>query len=169
MKKNLAIIAIALVAILATPFILSVSADTSDISIKWYIPSDISISISYPTGLSDVQFKPASKTFVGQDAESQADGTQAFNVTNTGNVNIDLAGNFTADLPAGITFFNLSTVFATENAWFWVPANDTTPQTIKTALTIGSQQGYYAWSSGTNVANTSYPLTKSFRITSSAS
>lgn len=169
MKKNLAIVAIALVAILATPFILSVSADTSDISIKWYIPSDLGISISYPTGLSDVQFKPTSDTFSGQDAYQQTAVVRAFNVTNTGNVNIDLKGNFTADLPAGITFFNLSTVFATENMLFWVPANDTTQRTIKTALTVGSQQGFWAWSSGTNVANTSYPLTKSFRITSSAS
>ena len=169
MKKNLVILAIALVVVLATPFIMSATADTSNISIKWYIPSDISMSIAYPTGLSDVQFKPVSKTFTGRDAESQIDGTQAFNVTNTGNVNIDLDANFTADLPTGVTFFNLSTTFANENEWFWVPANDTTQQTIKTGLASAGVVGYYAWSSGVNVANTSYPITKTLRIISSAS
>lgn len=163
-KIGAILVTIAMIAIMATP----VLADTSDISIKWYIPSDTSISVQYPTGLSDVQFKPASPTFAGQDAESQADGTYAFNVTNTGNVAIDISGAFTGSIPANMDYFNLSTTFADETEFWWTTANDTSGQTIVSNLAISGTQGFYSWSSGTDVANSSYPITDTFRLTSTA-
>jgi hypothetical protein len=145
-------------------------ADSSNVSIKWYIPSDIGISIAYPTALTDVEFRPTSQTFSHQGAESQADGTPAFNITNTGNVDMDLDAVFTSDMPTNVTQFNITQTWAIpwNPQFFWTDANDTTPQTIYSGLAQGLAVEYYCNSTGTNVANTTYPFSRNFQITSSA-
>ena len=166
-KKILVVLwSIVMISLIATPAL----ADTANVSVKWYIPSDLGMSVQYPTGNTAVEFRPASGTFDDEGADSQADGTYAFNVTNTGNVNIDIAGNFTQDLPTNVEFFNLSLTWAQLPTpdWFWVPANDTSQQTIVTNLAVSGVEGFYANSTGTDVANDTYPHTKTFRLTSTA-
>lgn len=155
-----------MIAGIATP----VMADTANVSVKWYIPSDLSMSVQYPTGNSAVDFKPASGTFDDEGADSQADGTYAFNVTNTGNVAINISGTFTTDLPANVEFFNLTLEWASLPTpdWFWVPANDTSSQWLVDNLAISGVEGFYANTTGTDVANDTYPHTKTFQLTSVA-
>ena len=143
---------------------------TANVSVKWYIPSDVAISVSYPTGLGAVEFRPAGENFSGQDAHQQVeDTTWAFNVTNSGNVEVALSGAFSTDLPTGVTFFNLSSAFGTEDQHFWVPANDTSSAEFMSALAVDAQQGFYCWSSGTEVVNASWPMERTFQVTTTPS
>lgn len=174
MKHNMKkVLILAVVAVMSMCIVLpGVIGDTANIAIKWYIPSDLGITIQYPTGKAHIEFRPSGQTFVGEDADGQDSGTSAMNVTNSGNVDMDLDANISGsfDLPAGVTYFNLSTTFGNENEWWWTPANETTQQTIDTSLGMGNTQEYWCWSSGTNVANTTYPLDETkLKIESSAS
>ena len=159
-----------IVSITSPVLIETARADTANVSVKWYIPTDTGITISYPTGKSAIEFRPASKTFSGQGADSQADGTYAFDVTNDGNVDIDVSAKFTTDFPSGVTLFNVSTTWGTEDMWWWTSSNETTnSQTLVSSLSPSSSQGFYAYSSGTDVINASWPMERTFQLTSSAS
>ena len=156
---------------LATPIM--VSADTRNITIQWYIPSDIGLSFAYPTGKSAVEIRPASRNFSAQGADSQSNGVHAFNITNTGNVNIDLSASFTTDMPTNVSLFNVTYTWGqwTPGAtmYWWTDSNDTNSQDIYAGLTPTSAVGYYCNSSGTMVENTTYPFERTFQVVSSAS
>jgi hypothetical protein len=134
------------------PMIETAQAVSYTVTVKWIVPADYSLSISYPTGNSEIDFSPLGKNFTGLDADDQLSTVWAMNITNIGNAAVDISANFTAGAMAtGITFFNLSTTFANEKMWFWVPANATTAQEISDNLAVGSHGGWWAWSSGVNV------------------
>lgn len=133
-------------------FIQNVRAADYNVTVRWTIPGDYSVSISYPTGETMIIFEPTGKTFGARDAKGQTASIRAMNLTNTGNAIIDITANFTSGAMAtNITFYNMSTVFLTENQHWWIPGNCTTPQEIKDSLGVAAQQGFWAWSSGVNV------------------
>jgi len=134
------------------PFIETAEATSYTVTVKWVVPADYSLSFSYPTGLGEIDFSPTGKNFTGRDADLQSITVWAMNITNTGNAAVDIDANFTAGgMATNVTFFNLSTTFADENMWFWVPANATTAQEIQADLGVYAHQGWWAWSSGVNV------------------
>jgi hypothetical protein len=157
-------------ACLSTPESLA-KADEYNVIIKWVIPSDYSLTISYPTGKGEIDFTAVGQNFTGLGADSQtyvANAVYAMNITNSGNIAVYIRGNFTsAGMATGITFFNISQT-STNRRWvYWAVANQTTQQIIASALAIGGHVGYFAWSSGATVAPGT--TTKTFKINSAAS
>jgi len=150
-----------------------VLSDTANVSIKWYIPSDTTLEVEYPIGYTSVDFRPGSRNFSDLGADGQATpSTYAFNVTNNGNVDIDIEGAFTTDMPTNVTWFNISTTMptdATDYDFMWKHDNDTVGQAIITSLSPQSKTGFFANTSGVMVENTTYPFSKTFQLTSSAS
>jgi len=160
----------ALAIVLAGVFILPALADTSNVTVKWTIPQDVSFSVAYPTGLTAIEFEPTGASFTNQPAKSQGASTPAINFTNTGNVNIDLSAAFTADFPTNVTEFRINTTNDYNGGWYWTDANETTSQTIKTGLAPGSTVEYWAWTSSTGkVPYSATPYERTWQITSSAS
>lgn len=148
----------------------SVISDTQNVTVRWYIPSDLGISIQYPAGLSTVDFRPASMNFTNQSADGQAAITPVMNITNIGNVDMNISANFTATaLPEGTTFVNISDDFNIADRWYWTNATRTTLKWIistGTPLAPTSTKGFWMWSSGVNVVNTSYPISCTLVISS---
>jgi hypothetical protein len=130
------------------------SATVYNVTVKWTVPADYSLGISYPTALSGIEFEPAGQNFTGLGAKSQDDSPVvcAMNITNNGNAAIDIAANFTlGGMATNVTSFNLTTTFADQNMYFWLIANATTGQDIATALGSAAHVGYWAFTNGTRV------------------
>jgi len=170
MLKKIVALAVVLTALpLLTPLI--AHADTANVTVKWTIPQDISFSVSYPTGLTAIEFEPSSASFTNEPAKNQDDTTPAMRVTNTGNVNIDISAVFTSDFPTNVTEFRLNTANDYTGGWYWTDANETTnSQTIVSSLAPGSSEDFWAWSSSTGkVPYSATPYERTLQLTSSAS
>lgn len=158
-----------IVAMFLTPLLASNAiAEEYNVTVRWVIPSDYTLSISYPSGETEIKFTPSGMNFTAEEPVGQTASVRAMNITNTGNADVYVRANFTAAFPTGVTTFNLTTTHGTPNEWFWVGAsNETAQHVIASALSMGSHQGYYAFSSGTEVAfqNT----TKTLRLISAGS
>lgn len=172
-KLNIALlfVIIASMAVSAILIYPVVTATEYNVTVKWVIPSDYSLTISYPTGKGEIDFSPAGQNFSGQGADSQtytANAVYAMNMTNSGNVAVYIRGNFTSNgMASGVTKFNLTTTSACHKQYWWVVANQSTQQIIYTALASAAHTGFFAFSSGTTV--TAGTTTKTFKINSAAS
>jgi hypothetical protein len=170
-KKIFVILVLGLMFLTSLPMVPNARAETEDVTVKWYIPSDISIDIAYPTGLTGIEFRPLSMTFSDQDAYLTVGGTPSVRVTNSGNVAINLKLNLTGDLPTGVIYYNISTriVYATSlMKLYWGTANETTQLTTNGSIAISGTRDLYASACGEDVANTTYPINKKMRIISIA-
>lgn len=150
-----------------TSIIQLATADTQNVTLKYIIPQVTTFSVSYPTGLNDIEFQPSGATFTNEPASGQDSSTAAMRITNTGNINIKIDARLTADLPTGVTEFRLNTANSPSGGWYWTDSNETTQQTIISSLAMGSSQNFWAFSSGTNVPAGTYTSTL-LRLTSSA-
>jgi hypothetical protein len=168
-NKLFVVLVLGLLFVMSLPMVPTAKADSEDITVKWYIPSDISIDIAYPTGLTGIEFRPAAMTFADEDAYLTIGGTPSVRVTNSGNVAINLKLNLTADLPTGVYYYNISTrvVYATSlMKFYWDAANETTQLTTNGSIAAAGTRDLYASADGENVANTTYPINKKMRIIS---
>jgi hypothetical protein len=143
-----------------------------NVTTTWNVPTSIAFSVSFPTGLTNITFAPASATFTNEPAQSQSDATAAYRITNDGNVNIDISAVFTTDFPGGVTEFRTATASSSGapsgTQWWWTDTNETTnSQVIVTALAPSSTADRWAWSTGTNVVGGYSERT--YQLTSSAS
>lgn len=87
------------------PMTFEAKASTADVTVTWVIPSDKTISVSYPTSLTAVTFTPGVATFARQKADSQTDAVAAYRVTNDGNVAVKVTGQFSGTPPSGVSEF----------------------------------------------------------------
>ena len=157
------------------PLVFEARASTASVTVTWVIPTDKTIAVSYPTGLTASRFSPALSSFARQVADSQTDGVGSFAVTNNGNVAVTISGVFTGSFATGIAEYRIanassSGVPSTGQIW-WCgatsdtgqspagscsgSANATTSRTMMgTAQTLaaGATHTWWAWSWGTTVA-----------------
>jgi hypothetical protein len=168
--------------------IMPAMASTANATVTWNIPTDKTISLSYPANTTDVVFHPSTGTFAQLYAAGQGNGTTAaFRITNDGNVNVNIAAAFTATFPTGVAEFriaNTSTAGAPVGPggirWWCgstsdtgdTPAggcsgtnNETASWTISTALIPTGTADKWAWSWGTGV--TPGIVKRTFQLTSS--
>lgn len=194
-KLNLAlclgiVIALGVFAFGPPQMFLTARAATADVTVTWVIPSDLSLSVSYPTALVAVRFSPGTATFAELAADSQgASGVPAsFRVTNNGNTALRLDAAFTGTFPSGVAEYriaNASSSSLPSSGQIWwcggtsdtgqTPAgacsganNETTSRTLMgTAekLGVGNTHDWWSWSWGVNVAAGS--VSRTLTITSS--
>ena len=168
--KNFSVLAVALVVLSALSFsvIPTTLAETSSVTVRWTVAAEYGITVSLPANTDNILFEPAGQNFTETAATGQTPSVAAMNITNTGNASIKIMANFSADLPTGVTYVNISVADNTNASgkyWF-VPANDTTPQEIEDSIVIGSSQLFWFWTSGVEVA--AGTTDKTFTVTSSA-
>jgi len=96
---GLAIIAAYALGIVALSY--TARAATASVTTTWVIPTDKTIAVSYPTGLTAVRWSPTGSTFSRLAADSQTDGVAAYRVTNNGNVAVKVTGQFAGTPPGG--------------------------------------------------------------------
>ncbi len=137
-------------------FVGQVQAAQEDVTMRWNIPQDLSFSVSYAPTHTRIDFDPASGTFTDLKASDQTDAQWAYRLTNDGNVNLDFSAEFTSDFPGGVTEFktcDASSGDAPSGAcWWWDDTNETTQQTIVSALTPASDEDLWGWATGSGVA-----------------
>lgn len=165
-------VGLALVMALALPgFAGSAFAATQDVTTTWNVAQDTSFSVSFPAGHAGVDFDPTSGDFTDLKATNQTDAQWAYRVTNDGNVNIDVSAAFTGDFPSGVTEFRTCTASSGDapsgTCWWWTDTNETTSQTVSTALAPGANADRWAWTTGSGVTAGTYTAT--YRLTSAAS
>lgn len=152
----LALVSVIGLAVLAT-VPLPVRAAVSDVTTTWNIPVSTAFSVSFPFGNTNITFAPSSATFTDEPAEDQTDAVSSYNITNDGNVNIDIHAIFTTDFPSGVTEFRTANSSsggsppAASSIW-WTNANETSSnQTIIGNLAPAASFNKWAWSTGSNV------------------
>ena len=145
----------------------TIMADSQNVTVRWIVPADTTIAVSYPSGESNVVFEPSGKTFTDEPAKSQTGSNAALRITNNGNTAVSINASFSTDLPTGITFVNVSVGDNTNSTLYWyVPANDTDDQELDDSIAAaGGTQDFWFWSSGTDVAEGT--VDKTFTVTSS--
>ncbi len=142
-----------------------------DLTVTFNIPTSIAFSVSFPFGNTNITFSPVSATFTDEAAEDQTDAISSYNITNDGNVNINLNAIFQTEFPSGVTEFRTCTASSggspSGTCYWWTDTNDTTSnQTIVSSLAPAGQANRWAWASGTNTAGGWTELT--YRLTSEA-
>ena len=165
LKKIAVVVLIGAVSIL--PFVMNAYADTETVTLKYVIPQVTTFSVSFPTGLTDIEFQPSGASFTNEPAYQQSASTAAMRITNTGNVAIKIDANLTTDLPTNVTEFRLNTANDASGGWYWTDTNETTTQTIISSLAIGASEDFWAWSTGSNVPAGTYTSTQ-LQLVSSA-
>lgn len=131
-----------------------VAAVNYNVVVQWTIPSDLGITITYPTGKSQIEFAPTGKTFANQSAVDQTTVVAALNISGAGNTNILVKFNLTGTAPTGMTFFNTSKLgTGNPHQYWWTNVNWTTQQTVIASLAVGTYQRFWAYSSGTDIAS----------------
>ena len=166
MLKKIAVVAL-IGAVSILPFVMNAYAETKTVTLKYVIPQVTTFSVSFPTGLTDIEFQPSGATFTNEPAYQQSASTAAMRITNTGNVAIKIDANLTTDLPTNVTEFRLNTANDYNGGWYWTDANETTTQTIIDSLAIGADEDFWAWSAGSNVPAGTYTSTQ-LQLVSSA-
>ncbi len=151
---SLMISAITIALFVAAPI---ASADTVNVTTTWNVPTSTAFSVSYPFSNTNITFSPSSATFTDEPAEDQTDAISSYNITNDGNVNIDVNADFTADFPTGIDEFRTCDASSggapSGTCWWWEDTNETSNKlTIVSSLIAGNTENRWAWSSGTNAA-----------------
>ncbi len=149
-----------------------VQAAVEDITTTWNVPVSTALSASFPFGNTNITFAPGSATFSDEPAEDQVDAVGAYNITNDGNVNIDVTATFATDFPSGVTEFRTCDASSGDapsgSCWWWTDSNETssTPEIISNLAPAGIEE-LWAWSTGTNVVGGYSERT--YRLTSSQS
>ncbi len=149
------IVALFVVSLMAT-VPLPAQAAVEDITTTWNVPVSTALSASFPFGNTNITFAPGSATFTDEPAEGQYDGAGTLNLTNDGNVNIDVTATFTTDFPSGVTRYDMCDASSSDLpsgfCWWWTDSNETsaTPEVI-TALAPAGIEELWSWSTGTNV------------------
>lgn len=184
----LVMVGVGMVLLAYGPGFVLVRASTANVAVQWVIPTDKTITVSYPTAETSVNFQPSTGTFARQVPVSQTDVVAAFRVTNNGNVAVELAGTFLAHMQTGIAEYriaNASSGGAPSTGQIWWcgdtsdtgqspagsctgTANDTSSRTMMGAantLAVGANHDWWAWSWGTAVAAGTHAST--LQITSS--
>ncbi len=150
-----------IVALLVVGFAVSMSlpgarAAVEDITTTWNVPVSTALSASFPFSNTNITFAPGSATFSDEPAEDQVDAVGAYNITNDGNVNIDVTATFTTDFPSGVDEFQTCDASSSDlpsgRCWWWEDTNETsaTPEIITNLAPAGAEE-LWAWSTGTNV------------------
>jgi len=165
LKKIAVVVLIGAVSIL--PFVMNAYADTETVTLKYVIPQVTTFSVSFPTGLTDIEFQPSGASFTNEPAYQQDASTAAMRITNTGNVAIKIDASLTTDLPTNVTEFRLNTANDASGGWYWTDTNETTTQTIISSLAVGADEDFWAWSTGSNVPAGTYTSTQ-LQLVSSA-
>ncbi len=169
-KAALAGIILLVVSLMAVMPLPMAQAAVEDITMTWNVPVSTALSASFPFGNTNITFAPGSATFSDEPAEDQVDAVGAYNITNDGNVNIDVTATFTTDFPSGVTEFRTCDASSGDapsgTCWWWTDSNETsaTP-TIISALAPAGTEELWAWSTGTNVVGGYSERT--YRLTSS--
>ena len=148
-------------------------ADVVDVTTTWNIPVSTAFSVSFPFGNTNITFAPSSATFTDEPAEDQTDAVSSLNITNDGNVNINIHAIFTTDFPSGVTEFRTANSSSgglppAASSIFWTDTNETTSnQTIIGNLAPAATFNKWNWSTGSNVVGGFSERT--YRLTSIAS
>ncbi len=163
-------VVLGLTALATVPF--PVHAAVEDITTTWNVPVSTALSISFPFGNTNITFAPSSATFTDEPAEDQTDSVSSYNVTNDGNVNIDVSAVFTTDFPSGVTEFRTCTASSGDapsgSCYWWTDSNETSSNVdIILSLAPAGQANRWAWSTGSNVVG-GY-AERTYRLTSSQS
>jgi len=188
--KRVALVVAMVYALAATLAIIGpslVRGATANATVTWTIPTDTTISISYPTGRSDINFAPSSGTTAQLKATSQTDSVAAVRITNNGNVPVTLSAAFTTSLGSGIAEFRIANVSSSDapsdgQIW-WCGAesdsgmsppggcsgtdNSTTSRTIRGSsqkLAVGSSHDLWAWTWTVNASPGT--TTRTWQVTS---
>jgi hypothetical protein len=145
-----------------------------NVTVRWNVPADYSLTISYKSSTWCILFQPAGKNFTGLGALNQTYATNpvyALNITNSGNTPVTIRANFSMQngyaMAQGVTFFNVTSNNADRNWVYWVVANATTQQVISTGLAAQATAPFWAFSTGTNVV--SGGTSKTLKLNSAAS
>ncbi len=143
-----------------------------DVTTTWNIPVSTAFSVSFPFGNTNITFAPSSATFTDEPAEDQTDAVSALNITNDGNVNINIHAIFQTNFPSGVTEYRTANSSSgglppAASSIFWTDVNETTNnQTIIGNLAPAVQFNKWAWSTGSNVVGGFTTIT--YRLTSVA-
>ena len=115
-----------------------VRASTSNITTYFDVQSQVSISVSYPTGLTNISFQDITphSLFNTSSVNSQLSTSpkSSVNITDTGDTNITLTASFASALPNTINFFGVDVFYNYTNAssestdvgTTWDPSNHAT-------------------------------------------
>ena len=92
MNKELVAYLVALFCVAGFMLPIVQEAKADDIEVEWVVPADTTISVSYPTSETNIEFDA---TTIGMDfnelgATSQASDTAALKITNEGNTPLDI-------------------------------------------------------------------------------
>lgn len=171
-RENVAwVLALSLILTFAIPgFIGQALAAQQDVTTRWNIAQDTSFSVTFIPAHTRIDFDPSTGTFTDLKCTDQTDAQWCYRITNDGNVNIDIAANFTADFPSGVTEFRTCTASSSDacsgSNWFWTDTNETTQNTIVSGLTPSSTADRWAFTTGSGVAAGTYD--RVYRLISTA-
>jgi len=147
----------------------SVGADSSEVTVTWIVPADTTIGVSLPANATAITFDASGMNFSDLAADGQSDGTPALQVTNQGNTDIKVEGNFSGGFHTNVTYVNFSATHTAGSdiaSFTNAQAVAKTKQTMTASLSIGSSEDYYAFSDGVYVEQT-VGSSQTFTITSS--
>ena len=143
-------------------------ADSQNVTTRWIVPADTTISLSFPNSESLITFDTPGMNFTNVSAKAQTGILAALRVTNAGNTAVKLSGAWTLDWPTGVTFVNISVTDDTNATKIWyTPANETSSCDWVASLAIGTSEDFWFWSSGANVAKTT-GVDRTLTVTSTA-
>lgn len=127
-------------------------ADSSNVTVRWVVPGDYSISVELPANADRVQFSVDGKNFSDYPALGQLADTPAIRITNTGNTNIEIEARFSSAFHTNVTHVNFTTdnTSTTERIPYGT-GNYSTNQTWVDPLSMGANHERWAWTSGNMV------------------
>jgi hypothetical protein len=102
---------------------------------------DTTFSVSLPAGTTQGVFNSSNSSHQDLPPQNQTDSVPFLNITNQGNVNLDIYLNMNVSLPT-----NIEMKADTDNNPSGATEINTTLQIIKSALTPDSSQGIWFWS-----------------------
>ncbi len=152
MRKSICIV---LGLLMVTTFSALVVGDTEDVTTRWIVPGDTTITISYPNGETDIEFNAAGMNFTDLAATSQTSELAALRVNNDGNTGLEINASWTTEFPPGVKYVNLSMHDDTNTTRFsYGDTNETVNQTWNASLGLGDSNDFWFWTTGIEVEET---------------
>ena len=165
-NKKLVLVSMLVVSALFLTSIPTLMADSQNVTVRWTIPADTTIAVSYPSGESNVVFEPSGKTFTDEGAKSQTGSNAALRITNNGNTPVSINASFSASFPTGVSNVEISVGDNTNSTSFtYSSGSETSDQEIEDSIAAsGGTQDFWFWTTGTDVAEGQ--VDKTFTVTS---
>ena len=132
-----------------------VAAESVGVTVRFGVAAEKGITVSLPANATNsyIFFDILTQNFTEIGADGQTDSIAAANVSNDGNTAISIDGNFSSNLPTGVTYVNVSVGDNTNTSKFsYTQATDLDAQEIEDSIAIGGYQLFWFWASGNEVA-----------------